>query len=179
MSQPHSVMEDFALIRAAQAGDSLAMSRLLDDLAPYVSRICCGIAIHSGPDASQEALIQIFRDLASVREPRALRGWARRIATREAIRHAERDRRHAGRGSGAEGGGDVVSAIPAPGDVSLDADVRAVLSELQPEQRAILGLRDLEGLSEKEAARQLEIAKGTAKSRLHRARTAFLERWKS
>jgi RNA polymerase sigma factor (sigma-70 family) len=178
MSQPHSIMEDFALIRAAQAGDALAMSRLLDDLAPYVSRICCGIAIHSGPDAAQEALIQIFRDLASVREPRALRGWARRIATREAIRHAKRERRHAGGGTDGEGGRDV-REIPAPGDASLDVDVRAVLSELQPDQRAILVLRDLEGLSEVEAARQLEVAKGTAKSRLHRARTAFLERWKS
>ena len=179
MSHPHSIMEDFALIRAAQSGDALAMSRLLDDLAPYVSRICCGIAIHSGPDAAQEALIQIFRDLASVREPRALRGWARRIATREAIRHAERERRHSGHGAATKGERDAVSELIAPGDVSLEADVRAVLSELRPDQRAILVLRDLEGLSEEEAAEQLEVAKGTAKSRLHRARTAFLERWKS
>jgi RNA polymerase sigma-70 factor (ECF subfamily) len=175
-------MEDFELIRAAQSGDALAMSRLLDGLAPYVGRICGAIALHSGPDAAQEALIQVLRDLAGLREPGALRGWVRRIATREAVRHAERDRRHASGGSDANGAAaapDAIGRIPAPGDAALQADVRGVLAELQPDQRAILVLRDLEGLSEQEAAEQLKIAKGTAKSRLHRARAAFLRGWKS
>jgi RNA polymerase sigma-70 factor (ECF subfamily) len=172
-------MEDFELIRAAQSGDALAMSRLLDGLAPYVGRICGAIALHSGPDAAQEALIQVLRDLAGLREPGALRGWVRRIATREAVRHAERDRRHASGGSGAVAAPDAIGRIPALGDVALEADVRGVLAELQPDQRAILVLRDLEGLSEQEVAEELQIAKGTAKSRLHRARAAFLKRWKS
>jgi RNA polymerase sigma-70 factor (ECF subfamily) len=175
-------MEDFELIRAAQSGDALAMSRLLDGLAPYVGRICGAIALHSGPDAAQEALIQVLRDLAGLREPDALRGWVRRIATREAVRHAERDRRHASGGSSVNTGvaaSGAIREIPALDDVALRADVRGVLEELQPDQRAILVLRDLEGLSEQEVAEELQIAKGTAKSRLHRARAAFLKRWKS
>ena len=58
------------------------------------------------------------------------------------------------------------------------SDVRRVLASLPPEQRAILVLRDLEGLSEREAAAQLDVALGTVKSRLHRARGAFIERWR-
>ena len=46
-----------------------------------------------------------------------------------------------------------------------------------PEQRAILVLRDVDGLSEAEAARLLGVAEGTVKSRLHRARSAFARRW--
>jgi len=162
---------DLELVRAAQSGDSLAMSKLLDLLAPYVGRICGPIALDAGPDAAQEALIQVFRDLPGLREPGALRGWVRRIATREAVRHARRSRSAAQRESGLE-------ELPAPGDAALAIDVRRVLGGLSPEQRAILVLRDLEGLSEAEAARHLSVARGTVKSRLHRARAAFAERWR-
>lgn len=159
-----------ALVRAAQSGDSVAMSRLMDELAPYVGRICGPIALDSGADAAQEALIQVFRDLAGLREPAALRGWVRRIAVREAVRHAQRGRRDVQLADGS-------LDVPVADDPALRADVRSVLETLAPEQRAILVLRDVEGLSEKEAAAQLGVAKGTVKSRLHRARASFWKRW--
>ena len=55
--------------------------------------------------------------------------------------------------------------------------MHSVLAGLSADQRAVLVLRDLEGYSELEAADELRVAKGTVKSRLHRARAAFLERW--
>ena len=168
---PLSSRVNSELIRAAQAGDSLAMSQLLDALVPWVGRICGSIALDSGPDAAQEALIQVFCDLGELREPTAFRAWVRRIATREAVRHARRDRRSEGAATGRE--------LPAVGDPALVADIRSVLVDLSPEQRAILVFRDLEGFSEDEAADLLEVAKGTVKSRLHRARSAFQKRWSS
>ena len=169
---PLEDVEDLHLIRAAQAGDSLAMSRLLDGLAPYVGRICGAIALDDGPDAAQEALLQVFRDLNGLREPAALRGWARRIAVREGVRHARRDHRRQGLV-----GIEDTSSDPGPFAEGRSEDVRRVLQSLEPEQRAILLLRDLEGYSEEEAARELGVAKGTVKSRLHRARQAFRLRW--
>ena len=157
-------------IRAAQAGDLIALGDVLDGLAPWVGRLCGSIALDAGPDAAQETLIQVMRDLPGLRDPGSLRAWVRRIATREAIRHAERRRRepqsdeldrHEGR----------------PLDPGLRRDVARVLAELPPDQRAILVLRDLEGLSEAEAAALLQVACGTIKSRLHRARDAFRKRW--
>ena len=169
---PLGVVEDLRLVRAAQEGDPLAMSRLLDTLAPYVGRICGGIALDDGPDAAQEALLQVFRDLRGLRDPAALRGWARRIAVREGVRHARRGAK-SGAGSAVEG--------ERAGDEAARAgtaeDVRRVLEGLEPDQRAILLLRDLEGYSELEAAQELGVAKGTAKSRLHRARAAFRRSW--
>jgi RNA polymerase sigma factor (sigma-70 family) len=160
------------LVRSAQRGDALALSALVDRLAPFVGRICGPIALEHGEDAAQEALIAVLRDLPALREPRALYGWARRIAAREAVRHARAARRSAA----LEAGG---RELPAPGDPALARDVRRVLAALGPEQRAILVLRDLEGLSEREAAALLAVEQGTVKSRLSRARSAFKRRWTS
>jgi len=158
------------LVRSAQRGDALALSALMDRLAPFVGRICGPIALEHGEDAAQEALIAVLRDLAALREPRALLGWARRIAAREAVRHARAARRGSALPEGAQ-------PLPAPGDPALARDVRRVLETLAPEQRAILLLRDLEGLSEREAAELLALEHGTVKSRLSRARAAFRRRW--
>ena len=155
-------------VRAAQSGDLLAMGELLDELAGYVASLCAPVALDDAPDAAQETLMLVFRDLKTLREPAALRAWVRRIALREAVRHAQRRRREPAF---------ELPDLPQPGDAELDRDVRAVLASLSAEQRAILVLRDLEGYSESDAAIELEVAKGTAKSRLHRARAAFAERW--
>lgn len=159
-------------IQAAQQGDLIAMGDLIDTLMPWVGRLCGSIALDAGPDAAQETLIQVMRDLKGLREPSSFQSWVRRIATREAIRHATRQRReppieHVERTHGA--------AL----DPGLRRDVALVLSELPTDQRVILVLRDLEGLSEAEAAAELNVARGTIKSRLHRAREAFRKRWPS
>jgi RNA polymerase sigma factor (sigma-70 family) len=159
-------------IQAAQQGDLIAMGALIDTLMPWVGRLCASIALDAGPDAAQETLIQVMRDLKGLREPSSFRSWVRRIATREAIRHATRQRReppieHVERTQG--------MAL----DPGLRRDVARVLAELPADQRVILVLRDLEGLSEAEAAAELNVARGTIKSRLHRAREAFRKRWPS
>jgi RNA polymerase sigma factor (sigma-70 family) len=162
--------DDARLVRAAQNGDTLAMNELLDRLTPYVGRICGPIALSNGDDATQEALVAIFRALRTLREPAALYGWARQIAVREAIRVARRD----SRSTPAE-----LTEVPAAGDPQLAADIRDVLTRLSPEHRAVLTLRDVEGLDEHAAADLLGIPIGTVKSRLHRARDSFRKAWTS
>ncbi|MDN5915197.1 MAG: RNA polymerase sigma factor [Pseudonocardia sp.] len=159
------------LVRTAQGGDTLAMGELLDLLTPYVGRVCGSIALDSGPDAAQDTLVTVMRSLRSLREPAALFGWARTIAVREALRHAERDAR--ARPINAE----VMSHLPAPGEPQLAADVRDVLAHLSPRHRAVLVLRDLHGFTEVDAAALLDVQPGTVKSRLHRARQSFRKEW--
>jgi RNA polymerase sigma factor (sigma-70 family) len=158
-----------ATVRAAQRGDTMAMNALVDELMPYVGRICRGIALERGEDAAQEALIAIFRNLRRLENPDALRPWARRIAAREAVRIARQARR----------GGDSAPPedIPAPGRTALGVEIRDQLERMDPHQRAVIVLRDLEGLSEQEAAELLDVAPGTVKSRLHRARARFKKDW--
>ncbi|MFF5208597.1 RNA polymerase sigma factor [Streptosporangium sp. NPDC000396] len=154
------------LVVRAQRGDTIAMNELLDRLTPYVARICGPIALESGADAAQEALIAIFRRLRTLREPTALYGWARAIAVREAVRIARR------RPVAVE-----LDELPSREDVECAADIRDVLSRLSPEHRAVLMLRDLEGLEESVAAELLDLPVGTVKSRLHRARDNFRKAW--
>ena len=157
-----------ALVQAAQRGDTMAMNDLLDQLTPYVARICGPIALDDAADAAQEALTAVFRRLHTLREPAAVYGWARAIATREAVRVAQR---------GASRPTDELADLPARGDVELAADIRDVLARLTPEHRAVLVLRDLEGLDERQAAALLAAPRGTIKSRLHRARLTFRRMW--
>lgn len=158
------------LVRAAQGGDTLAMNDLLDQLAPYVGRICGPIALHNGPDAAQEALVAVFKSLRTLKEPAALFGWVRSIAVREAIRVARQDQRQVAAN---------LAELPARGDPQLAVDIQDTLARLSPEHRALLVLRDLEGLDEHAAAELLAVPAGTAKSRLHRARASFRKAWTS
>ena len=158
------------LVRRAQRGDAVALDALIVELVPYVGRICGAVALGAADDAVQEAMIAIVRHLPDLREPAAIRGWVRRIAVREAVRVAR--------------AGPVVPVDPsdlasvAALDPGIDAiDVRAVLASLRPEHRAVLALRHFDGLSEDEMGQILDVAPGTVKSRLHRARVAFRARW--
>jgi RNA polymerase sigma-70 factor (ECF subfamily) len=168
MAGPEEV--DPALVRAAQRGDPMALGELMEVLAPYVGRICGPIALQDGPDAAQEALITILRGIRGLREPAALFGWARVIAVREAVRIARRTVR-----------GSMVAAeeIGAPGDPQLGVDIADTLARLTPEHRAVLVLRDMEGLDELQAGRILSVPPGTVRSRLFRARRGFRKAWES
>jgi RNA polymerase sigma factor (sigma-70 family) len=156
-----------AVVRAAQRGEPRAVDELVRAISPYVGRICGAIALDDGDDAMQETLLAVVRNLHSLREPAAAYAWVRRIAVREAIRAAKR------RPVVAE----VDALAAADPDVDTVLDVRAVLEQLSPDQRAILVLRDLDGMPEADVASLLSVNLGTVKSRLHRARGAFARRW--
>ena len=165
------------------------MDALLTDLAPWVGRICAAIALDRGPDAMQETLVLVLRNLPTLREPAALRAWVRRIAVRQSLRMVPDGRvvlvpglpDSADRPAGLRGGGAGGPGGAGPGGVDTDLDtaidVRDTLARLQPAQRALLVLRDMEDLSEHETAELLGVPEGTVKSGLHRARRRFRDRW--
>jgi hypothetical protein len=107
-------------LSAAQRGDQIAVADLMDALAPYVGRVCGPIALHVGPDAAQEALIAIFKNLGGLRDPRAIYGWARAIAVREAVRMARTAARAVPAELAARRHGDAIGAYA---DRLLDTDL--------------------------------------------------------
>lgn len=81
-----------------------------------------------------------------------------------------------GLGGGSGGGG--MGELSPDQRVQIQEDharVAAALGEVSPEQRSILVLRDVQGLDYDQIAEALEVAVGTVKSRLFRARLALRE----
>lgn len=157
------------VILAAQRGDALAMNDVIKALSPYVVRVCESITYTDGADAAQETLIIVMRNLTALREPRALVGWVARIATRQAVRAAQR--------RAIPVDTSVLAERSTETDPFLAAEVADVLDEMTPDHRAVLVLREYVDLDETSIAELLGISCGTVKSRLHRARARFREQW--
>lgn len=148
----------------------MALDRLLDKLAPYVRRLCQGVAPNAADDATQEALMAIFRNLRRLRAPEAIVSWVRVLTVRAALRVARDAARELADGDVPERHGD-------RGRLETVVDIADALERIPPEQRAVLVLRQIEGLSEREVAHALDLPVGTVKSRLHRARASFRREW--
>lgn len=156
-----------ALLSRAQEGDRQAMNQLLASITPYVSRVCRSVTPADAADATQEALIAVYRGLRTLREPNAFYGWVRSVTVREAVRTARR--------TGNQG---TQLCMEVRQDISsLDAvHITDVLDRLSASHRQILMLRAY-GLNEEELAQMLSLPVGTVRSRLHRARLRFREAW--
>jgi RNA polymerase sigma factor (sigma-70 family) len=156
------------LASEAIAGDPRALTALLDELAPLVvrtTRLIVGSGSVAAEDAAQDALVDITRRIATLREPEAVIAWATRIAARRALRTARWERLR---------WRNEVQLVDAPWVRDVSDDRRRALGvafdRLPPRQRAIAVLRLYVGLSEGETAHALGLSIGAVKSQLHAAR---------
>jgi RNA polymerase sigma-70 factor (ECF subfamily) len=121
-------------------------------------------------DATQEALVAAWRDLAGLRDPDRFDAWLHRVLVRECYREARKQRRRIE----VEG---QVRPIMSSADPSQQNAIRDELergfARLPIEQRTVLVLHHYAGYSFPEIAHALDIPVGTAKSRVHRATDAM------
>ena len=155
------------LARRASAGDPKALASLVEELEPLIvrtTRLIVGPGSPAAEDAAQDALVDLARKIASLRDPEAVLAWTARIATRRALRAArlERARRLREVGAHSDVGGSETDGRRAALGSAFDA--------LPPRQRAVAVLRLYLGLSEAETADTLGISPGGVKSQLHEAR---------
>src|SRR5262245_11273537 len=159
------------LVVRAQAGDHDAFAELTGATIPRLNPIAWLILRdpERAADAVQNALVRAWRDLPTLRDPDRFDAWLRRLLVRACIDELRRWRRR---------GVIEVELLelhhPPAGDASVSIAERDALNRgfrrLDPEQRALVVLVYYMGLPRHEAADALEIAIGTAKSRLHRSR---------
>jgi RNA polymerase sigma-70 factor, ECF subfamily len=123
-------------------------------------------------DAVQDALLSAYRAAASFRGESAVTTWLHRVVVNACL---DRVRRRGARPTVPLLDDDVLaSASDAAGRVETKVDIEAALATLPPEQRAALVLVDMQGWSVDEAARILDVAPGTIKSRCARGRARLL-----
>jgi RNA polymerase sigma-70 factor (ECF subfamily) len=134
-------------------------------------------------EVAQETFLNLHRHGHRFRQEARFSTFVYRVAANAALNR----RRAIGRGERREqelarqqqGGVEVPSQPPDPeaaaASAELRARVQAGLVQLSPALRLPLVLYDIEGLAYGEIARVLELAEGTVKSRIHRARMALRE----
>jgi RNA polymerase sigma-70 factor (ECF subfamily) len=168
--------DDVSLITAARSGDRRALDELLARHEQQIYRFglrMCGDE-ESAREVLQETMLAAFRNIPGFRGDAALSTWLFQIARSFCIK----ERRGVRPTTPIEA--DVVDPSTPP-DLQLHArEIGAALAsairELPTEQREVLVLRDVEGLSAQEAAEVVGIEVGALKSRLHRARMALREK---
>jgi len=184
LKQPNRADGDEAeLIEKARGGDSKAFSVLVERYQRRVAGVAMAV-VHNQDDAmelAQETFVRAYENLAKFESRSSFSTWLYRIAANLAIDFRRREGRHTVlRGEEAE---NELSRMPSKsGDAYSEArrnEVRqrisVALRELTPEHRAVILLREVEGLSYDEISEVLQCPRGTVMSRLHYARTRLRE----
>ena len=140
--------------------------------------------------------MSVWKNLSSFRGDAKFSTWVHPIATRRAIDHLRGRKRwfsrfipftsDAGESGNPDSGGDRVAAAPeavASSDPRQDLEdqerkdrFERAIAALPPKHRAVLALREVQGLSYDEIAANLGIARGTVMSRLFHARRLLVQK---
>src|SRR5215831_714093 len=162
------------LVRFLGSRDEDALAALVRRHAPMVWGVCRRLLNHhDAEDAFQATFLVLVRKAADVPR-RAVANWLYGVARQTAVRlratSAKRGQRET----------QVVNmpepTVPEVRDADLQAVVDEELSRLPDHYRGVVVLCDLEGMTRKEAARQLGIPEGSVASRLARARAMLAKR---
>lgn len=170
-------MPERALIAAIQRGDNAAVSILAERYWARIHRVATRVLRNpeDAEEVAQDVLLKVSRGMRAFRSEAALYSWMYRITFNTAISRLrmERSRRRIFRD------GDWVlipSLLPTlkPDSALVGRQIRKrvaqTLLKLPPEYRHSVLLRDVRGLSTRDAALALGVNLQTLKSRLHRGR---------
>jgi RNA polymerase sigma-70 factor, ECF subfamily len=156
----------------AQSGSRDALNELFKSVQEPLFRYIANLVREQAPaeDILQEVFIRIYRKLRWLQEPKAFRAWAYQIATREAFRYLQRERRWRDQREDEDAAAfDEREALPVREPEfppELIQALPSLVGNLSPASRAVIVLYYLHEMSLAETAAVLEIPLGTVKSRL-------------
>ena len=153
----------------AQSGSHEALNELFKSVQEPLFRYIASLVRDQSlaEDILQEVFIRIYRKVRWLREPAAFRAWAYQIASREAFRHLNRERRWSDQIRDET----ILTALPSDDHESefakeLIETLPELVGNLSPASRAVVVLFYLHEMSLVETAAVLDIPVGTVKSRL-------------
>lgn len=182
-----ALLPDALLVGRAVDGDTAAFEALARRHGPVMrasARRLTGSAADAD-DVVQEALVQAWKQLDTLRDPEAVRGWLLRITGSRSIDHLRRRKLH----TPLDGLEERLESPPAGRSNPESAGVRmsgtealkAALDRLPEEQRRCWVLRQFNDQSYEEIAQTLNISAASVRGRLARARITLareMEEWR-
>lgn len=174
---------DRELVERARKGDREAFRELVERYQRKVAALAVGMlrSREDALDVVQDTFTKAYQSLDKFKGDSSFYTWVYRIAVNLCIDHQRRESRYVQVASDMDDGAEEV-VPPTREDLAADqpyerargAEIGARLSrainELTPEHRAVILLREVDGLSYEEISQVLDCPKGTVMSRLHYAR---------
>ncbi len=186
-------IDDAVLVRQYQKGDSAAAEVLI---LKYQNRIYNAILrICANPDdaaeLTQDTFVKIIENISKFEGRSSFYTWAFRIGINLTLNHCQRDSKLGLKSLDEEHSKSTVdtrmvlknlltdTSMPEPSVVAQNRElcglIAKALMKLDDDQRAVVVLRDIEGMNYAQIAEVLNIKLGTVRSRLSRARTNLSE----
>lgn len=180
---------DRELVRESRRGSKGAFQELVERYQRKILSVAVGM-VHNQDDAleiTQEAFVKAYENLDRFKGESSFYTWLYRIVVNLGIDRRRRERRH---GTVAledrpGGGEDLEAAMPEQRladpyqrakSSQIGARLRQAIDELTPDQKAVIVLREVEGLSYEEISQVMQCPKGTVMSRLHYARKVLQDK---
>jgi RNA polymerase sigma-70 factor, ECF subfamily len=170
---------DSWLVRKAQAGDVDAYEVLVRRHRDRIYRLALRMLgdRHDAEDIAQDVVIQVWTALAGFTGASSFTTWLYRIVVNRCLNQIRRTRSTR----------PMLDSDPPPVAGAEDMVIarqraRAVMeavAALPPDQRAVVVLHQLEGLSYREVAAVVNISEDAVRGRLHRARVSLFETLRS
>ena len=171
------------VVARAQLRSEAAFEQLVDQYKRRAFRVAWKITSNheDAEDVVQNAFVKAFQNLPDFRGDSRFYTWLLRITINEALMKIRRRRSNEVSIDGSKGPDDSSASIEIkdqaanPEQQCSQYEVQRILAaninDLEPPFRAVLLLRDVEGLSTKQTAQALDLTSSAVKTRLQRART--------
>ena len=186
-------IDDAVLVERCRRGDSTAMERLIlryqNRIYNVILKMCANT--DDAAELTQETFVKVIENIDKFEGRSGFYTWAFRIAVNLTLNYCQRSVRLGYRSLDADDDERNRSAIgglkeflsddssPDPAAVAQNKELCGIaakaLMKLDEAQRAVVVLRDIEGMSYAQMAKVLSIEVGTVKSRLSRARSSLRE----
>lgn len=174
----HRRDSDAELVRRARRGDDSAFHRLVEGHGGRLYGLAMSLLgrREDAEDVVQETFAAAFGGLGGFRGHASVKTWLTRILMKRIAKLRRRQRYRRTRPiEEADGCNDAAPRPGGDGRADLRMDVAAMLERLSNDHRAVILLREMQGMSYEEIAKVLAVPRGTVESRLFRARQRLKE----
>ncbi|MGQ0767561.1 MAG: RNA polymerase sigma factor [Gemmatimonadota bacterium] len=168
------------LVERARNGDLRAFEALYHLSSPRVMALCARMVgdRKRASDLTHDAFVRAWEKLGSYRGESSFSTWMHRLTVNVVLGAIRVERRHAGVALDQDDDSvdpqPLVGASCQPADVLSRIDIERAIAGLPTNARMVFVLHDVEGYRHEEIAERMELAPGTIRAHLHRARQLLM-----